>query len=103
MGKKHKKPTVESLEKSMAKHGESTTTMETILETTNSVASIVELTPKSQELSRDKQQTLSLAGKFYGGILTCDKVKSSVEFDRLQRIIIEDNGRKYEYTRTHIF
>lgn len=52
------------------------------------------------KLARDAPKELNLTGTFYAGIATMKVVdKSDLELSRTQRIIIEEKGIHYEYTR----
>jgi len=51
------------------------------------------------KLDRDAKKELKLTGTFYAGIAELKVEKSDLELNRTQRIIFEENGVHYEYTR----
>jgi len=54
---------------------------------------------KSPTLAKDKPKELHAIGKFYAGVAELQVKKSDLELARTQRIIFEENGVHYEYTR----
>jgi hypothetical protein len=103
MGKKHKKPSIEKLESNMDSLTATLRENPTLMGESNSTTTLTMEAPLTKPTQTKEQDSITCKGKYLGGVLECDVVKSSMDLGRLQRIILKVDGRSYEYTRTHIF